>query len=124
MRLLMNWLSCRGCFRTIPVRRDASHLTSRLWHPLLEEAGLRKVKFHTLRHTYASHLIMKGESLVYVKDQLGHSSISVTVDLYGHLLPKSHRGAVQSLAHAISATKSATEGAEKDTVEEEGAVSC
>lgn len=104
--------------------QDASHITSRLWHPLLREAGLRKVKFHTLRHTYASHLLMKGESLVYVKEQLGHSSINVTVDLYGHLLPKSHKGAIQSLAKAISATRNATDGSQLDTLEEESAVTC
>jgi hypothetical protein len=39
------------------------------------------------RHSYASHLIQAGASLLYVKEQMGHSSIQVTVDTYGHLVP-------------------------------------
>ena len=37
-------------------------------------------------------LIQNGESLVYVKDQLGHHSIKVTVDVYGHLVPRGEQG--------------------------------
>jgi integrase len=40
-----------------------------------------------LRHTFGSLLIQDGASLAYVKDQMGHSSIQVTVDTYGHLIP-------------------------------------
>jgi hypothetical protein len=39
------------------------------------------------RHTFGSLLIRDGASLAYVKDQMGHSSIQVTVDTYGHLIP-------------------------------------
>ena len=54
---------------------------------LLQGAGVRQVRFHDLRHTFASLLLQNGESPVYVKDQMGHCSIQVTVDLYGHLIP-------------------------------------
>ena len=40
-----------------------------------------------LRHTFGSFLIQDGASLAYVKDQMGHGSIQVTVDTYGHLIP-------------------------------------
>jgi len=46
-----------------------------------------------LRHTFASLLINQGENLKYVQAQLGHSSITTTVDRYGHLMPDAHRGA-------------------------------
>ena len=39
---------------------------------------------HDLRHTYASILLMAHQSPAYVQKQLGHSSISITVDIYGH----------------------------------------
>jgi len=55
--------------------------------PCLQAAGLRRVTFHALRHSYASLLIQAGANLAYVKEQLGHSSIQVTVDTYGHLIP-------------------------------------
>ena len=48
---------------------------------LLKGAGVRQVRFHDLRHTFASLLLQNGESPVYVKDQMGHCSIQVTVDL-------------------------------------------
>jgi Phage integrase family len=87
---------------------DGSHFISRAWHPLLVKAGLRRGPFHTLRHTYASLLIMRGENLTYIKEQLGHSSIQVTVDLYGHLIPGVHRGAVDGLAEATKCNPAAT----------------
>jgi integrase len=55
--------------------------------PCVQAAGLRRITFHALRHSYASHLIHEGASLAYVRDQMGHSSIQVTVDVYGHLIP-------------------------------------
>ncbi|MBW2339958.1 MAG: tyrosine-type recombinase/integrase [Deltaproteobacteria bacterium] len=55
------------------------------------------MRFHDIRHTFASLLLSKGESPVYVKDQLGHSSIQMTVDIYGHLIPNSNRNAINSL---------------------------
>ena len=84
-----------------------------MWHRLVEKAELRRVPFHTLRHTYASLLIMRGENLAYIKEQLGHSSIQVTVDLYGHLIPGIHRGAVDALAEATKCNPRATERREQ-----------
>jgi len=55
------------------------------------------VRFHDLRHSFASLLSQNGESPVYVKDQMGHSSIQVTVDLYGHLIPGGNKQAVDRL---------------------------
>ena len=52
---------------------------------------------HDLRHTYTSLLIQAGESLAYVRDQLGHYSIKVTVDTYGHLVPGGNKDAVDKL---------------------------
>ena len=49
---------------------------------VLTDAKLRIVRFHDLRHGFASLLLQNGESLTYVKEQMGHSSINVTVDIY------------------------------------------
>jgi integrase len=68
---------------------------------------MRRVRFHDLRHTFASLLIAQGESLAYVKEQMGHSSIQVTVDIYGHLVPGGNRQAVDKLDDMPVITKKA-----------------
>jgi integrase len=67
----------------------------------LKKAGLRQIRFHDLRHSFASWLIANGESLAYVKDQMGHHSIQITVDTYGHLIPEANRQAVNRLAAMV-----------------------
>jgi integrase len=74
---------------------------------VLEKAQLRHVRFHDLRHTFASLLIQRGESLAYVKEQMGHSSIQITVDVYGHLVPGGNRAAVDRLDDAQPTATSA-----------------
>ena len=74
-----------------------SNFERRVFHKALDRAKLRRLRFHDLRHTFASRLIQNGESLVYVKDQLGHHSIKVTVDVYGHLVPGANKAAVDRL---------------------------
>jgi chromate transporter len=64
---------------------DPDNWYKRRFLPTLERAGLRRVGVHALRHTYASLLINQGESIKYVSRQLGHASIQITADLYGHL---------------------------------------
>jgi integrase len=65
-----------------------------VWAPILRRAGLRYRKPHALRHTYASLLIEGGESLEYVQEQLGHHSPAFTLAVYGHLIPRGDRRAV------------------------------
>jgi integrase len=74
----------------------------------LEQTGLRRVRFHDLRHTFATRLIANGTSLAYVRDLLGHSSIQITVDVYGHLCPSGSRKAISDL-DATRRNLSATE---------------
>ena len=73
--------------------RNVRHVFTRM----LEKAELRQIRIHDLRHTYASLLLQQGESIVYVKEQLGHASIQITVDTYGHLIPGANRAAVDRL---------------------------
>lgn len=52
---------------------------------VLEENGLRHIRYHDLRHTVASLLINNGVPLMHVSDYLGHKDIQVTANIYGHL---------------------------------------
>jgi integrase len=86
-----------------------------LWTSLLRRASLRYRKPHTLRHTYASLLIQAGEPLTYVQQQLGDHSPAFTLAVYGHLIPRGDRRAVDALDDAtgrnLYATDSQTVGA-------------
>src|SRR5947209_1511336 len=55
------------------------------WTRALRRAELRRIRFHDLRHTYASLLIAQGAHPKYIQVQLGHASIQTTLDRYGHL---------------------------------------
>lgn len=63
--------------------------------------GLTHRRLYDLRHSFATLLVSAGESLAYVKDQLGHSSITLTVDTYTHWIPGSNRQAVNKLPGLI-----------------------
>ena len=60
------------------------------------------------RHTFASLRIAQGESLAYVRDQVGHASIQLTVDTYGHLIPGANRQAGDRLDDATIRNPAAT----------------
>jgi integrase len=80
---------------------DGDNLRHRAFYSLLKTSGLRKIRFPDLRHTFASLLLQQGESPVYVKEQMGHSSIATTVDLCGHLIPGGNRQAVDRLDEPV-----------------------
>ncbi len=77
----------------------------RVFKRILLKAGLREIRFHDIRHTFASLLLSDGTTPVYVKEQMGHSSIQMTVDIYGHLIPSSNRAAVNRLDMQPDATQ-------------------
>lgn len=68
-----------------------------VFYSLLKKAKLPKIRVHDIRHTYASLLLQAGAPIHYVKEQMGHSSITTTVDLYGHCQPNVNRDAVNRL---------------------------
>ena len=71
-----------------------------LWHTIVDQADVPQLRFHDLRHFYASLLIHHGESVKVVQARLGHASASETLDTYAHLWPESDertRNAVDSV---------------------------
>jgi integrase len=63
----------------------------------LRLAGADRLRFHDLRHTHASLLIAAGLHPRLIMERLGHSSISVTMDRYGHLFPAAGKEAARLL---------------------------
>lgn len=74
-----------------------------IWYPALAEAGLPEgLRIHDLRHTCASLLISQGAHPKAIQAHLGHSSIAVTMDKYGHLFPSD----IDALAHSLDRARS------------------
>ena len=80
---------------------SALNMYNRKFLPALKKAKLNKIRFHDLRHTYASLLIDQGENIKYVQNQMGHASIKVTMDTYGHLMKDVNKEAASRLGDAI-----------------------
>jgi len=59
----------------------------RSFRKLLAESGLPKIRFHDLRHTAASLMLNYGIPVIIVSRRLGHAKPSITLDVYGHLIP-------------------------------------
>lgn len=69
----------------------------RMFKEILLKAGIENRKFHDLRHTYATRLFELGESAKTVQELLGHSSISMTLDIYTHVLKETKETAIEKL---------------------------
>jgi integrase len=85
---------------------DPDYFNESVYAPIAAQAELPQVRFHDLRHFFASVLIAQGESAKYVQDQMGHSSIQVTFDTYGHLFPQPRQESVNRLDATLSAALS------------------
>lgn len=67
------------------------------FHGALAEAGIRRVRFHDLRHSCATLLLVQGVSPRVVMDVLGHSEIALTMNTYSHVVPELQREAAQRM---------------------------
>lgn len=74
----------------------------RVWLSATKAAGLSGLRVHDLRHSHAAVLISAGRPLTAIQRRLGHSSISVTSDLYGHLLPEVDEGIIAAIEGMIN----------------------
>ncbi|MBN1227549.1 MAG: site-specific integrase [Deltaproteobacteria bacterium] len=84
---------------------DHNNLIKRHYEPALKAAKLPNMRFHDLRHTYASLLINQGENIKYIQSQLGHSSPSVTLNVYAHLMKPSNQQSACRLENTIFGEK-------------------
>ena len=78
------------------IKERPLHRIEKGFHAALEKAGIEDFRFHDLRHTFASHLIMKGATLKEVQELLGHKDIKMTMR-YAHLSQENKRKAINLL---------------------------
>ncbi|HUP14654.1 MAG TPA: site-specific integrase [Acidimicrobiia bacterium] len=76
----------------------------RAWLPAVQASVGEPMRFHDLRHTHAAMLIAQGEHPKVIQNRLGHSSIKVTLDTYGHLFDGLDEAAAERLNAIFPAT--------------------
>lgn len=76
---------------------DGVLFSRNVFNPALRLAGIRRVNFHALRHSYVSMLLHQGENIKFISNQVGHASAKMTLDIYSHLLPDTQSKAMRRL---------------------------
>lgn len=74
-----------------------SNFTRRSYKPILQRAEVPPIRFHDLRHTAATFLLLLGENPKIVSERLGHGSIEITLNTYSHVLPNMQKAAADKL---------------------------
>jgi integrase len=70
----------------------------------MREHELPKVRFHDLRHSHATHLLVAGVHPKVASERLGHSKVGITLDTYSHVIPSMQQDAVKKIDALISKT--------------------
>ena len=81
----------------------------------LVENGLRRIRFHDLRHSCASLLLDNGVPMKQIQEWLGHSDFSTTANIYLHLEYKSKESSAQAMASALTLNMDSAENAKNET---------
>jgi integrase len=95
---------------------DQSNMLRNYFFPSIKKAKIERIRFHDLRHTFASLLIEQGENIKYIQSQLGHSSPTVTLDVYAHLMKSVNQESACRLENTIFGTNGSKMVAEKEKV--------
>ena len=83
----------------VPLRPNT---VSRAWEHIAEKAGIKVIRFHDGRHCHASLMLQQGVPLKVVSERLGHSSISITADVYAHVIPGMQESAAKLFDDAFT----------------------
>jgi integrase len=80
--------------------------------PRLARAGIPKIRLHAIRHVHATLLLARGVPIKVVSERLGHTTITMIMDIYAHVLPAMDRNAAKAIGLALGAAMST--GADAD----------
>jgi integrase len=95
------WVDSGHVFATVLGRPHHAATISRAFQDALDRAKLPDVRFHDLRHSAATFLLAQGMTLEDVKNQLGHSTIVLTSNTYGHILEQRQHEVARAMDAAL-----------------------
>jgi integrase len=79
----------------------APHSVSKVFAQLVKDAGLPRIRLHDLRHSYATLALQAGVHVKVVSERLGHASITITLEIYSHVLPVLDSDAAERVASLL-----------------------
>ena len=91
------WTDVRRHGDTIGQPLQANNIGEREFARLIKAAGIRPIKFHGMRHTSATLLLQAGQPVHVVSQRLGHAQVSMTMEVYAHVLPDMQQDAATKL---------------------------
>lgn len=83
---------------------NSHNVVTRHFKPLVKRLGLPPIRLYDLRHSHATLLLAAGEHPKVVQERLGHSSITLTLDTYSHVVPAMQENATQRLDNLLLGT--------------------
>ncbi len=98
--------------------RDPTSCRKRL-SKILEHAGCKHVRFHDLRHTFATHAIQYGMDVKTLAATIGHASVETTLNIYSHITDEMQKNAAQKIDQTIGAVTGVQATCEEDAAETE-----
>ncbi|MCI1590409.1 MAG: site-specific integrase [Heyndrickxia oleronia] len=84
-----------------------SNLT-KIFRRIIKEAGVKKIRFHDMRHTHATLLLKQNTNPKIVAERLGHSNTRTTLDIYSHLLPNMQKDTAKMFGDMLFSVNSQT----------------
>ncbi len=98
LRLGEAWQDLNVVFpNTVGGYYDAHNWRAAWFYPLLQRAGLPRIRPHDLRHTAATLLLARGVPVKVVSEMLGHANVGITLSIYGHVLPHMQQQAASAM---------------------------
>lgn len=95
-----------------PVAEDSPlnpHTVYRKTQQILERAGCKKVRFHDLRHTFATMSLENGMDIKTLSNMIGHASVATTLDIYSHITDEMLKNAARTIDRGIGKANSRPE---------------
>jgi len=86
---------------------DMNNVKRHHFKRVLRKAGIRDIRFHDLRHTFASQLLCNGANILYVSQQLGHANPGITMKIYSHWIPNDNQREVMNRLPSLSNSQTA-----------------
>jgi integrase len=80
---------------------QANNIAQREFDKLIAKAGVRRIKFHGLRHTSATLALQAGVSIKTVQKRLGHKRVEITMNVYAHALPSDQKDAAAKMGSVL-----------------------